>query len=187
MLYQANMPKSFWAKAMSTAAYIINRLPSSSINEAISFELWHEKVLDSKELKLLKSFKCIVNIHISQQRCKPLSKVNTRSTLSCFIATTPPCFTKFEISNGNVSSILAIKYSKKLSSPKSLISMNRQKILTIIPGIRDNTRLSQSLSQSRIGQSTMKFSFYYRPHLKSSQPMVQSFKKTTIHSRLPML
>jgi hypothetical protein len=36
MLYQANMPKSFWVEAMSTAAYLINRLPSEAINDVNS-------------------------------------------------------------------------------------------------------------------------------------------------------
>jgi transposase InsO family protein len=38
MLYQANMPKSFWAEAMTTAAYLINRLPSEAINDEIPYE-----------------------------------------------------------------------------------------------------------------------------------------------------
>ena len=84
MLFQANMPKSFWAEAMATAAYLINRLPSSSV-EGIPYELWHEKALDSNELKLLKPFGCLVNVHIPEERRKPLNKVDTRSTFGCFI------------------------------------------------------------------------------------------------------
>src|SRR5437667_10763130 len=41
MLFQANMPKSFWAEAMATAAYLINRLPSGSINNACPSEIWY--------------------------------------------------------------------------------------------------------------------------------------------------
>ena len=84
MLFQANMPQSFWAEAMATAAYLINRLPSSSI-DGIPYELWYEKPLDSKELKLLKPFGCLVNAHVPEQRRKPSNKVDTRSTFGCFI------------------------------------------------------------------------------------------------------
>jgi hypothetical protein len=54
MLFQANMPKSFWAEAMTTAAYLINRLPSDAINGNISYELWHDKLLMSRDLQSLK-------------------------------------------------------------------------------------------------------------------------------------
>src|SRR5438552_646180 len=69
-----------------------------------------------------------------------------------------------------------------------MISMNHQQILTIIPGIHDNTPLSQSrIGQSRIGQSTMKLSFNHLPLFKSSRPTVLNSRKTMIHSLLPML
>src|SRR5436190_5673119 len=69
---------------MATATYLINRLPSSSI-DGIPYELWHEKILDFKELKLLKPFGCLVNVHIPEQHRKPLNKVDTWSTFGCFI------------------------------------------------------------------------------------------------------
>src|SRR5437667_12484769 len=75
----------FWAEAMSTATYLVNRLLSSSINDAIPYELWHSKVLTSKELKLLKPSGCMVHAHVPEERCKPLSKVDARSTVGCFI------------------------------------------------------------------------------------------------------
>ena len=86
MLFQANMPKSFWAEAIPTATYLINRLPSKSINNAIPYELWYEKPLGSKQLKLLKPFECKVNIHVPKERRPALSKVNTRSTFGYFIS-----------------------------------------------------------------------------------------------------
>ena len=85
MLFQANMPKSFWAEAMATATYLINRLPSESIKNSIPYELWYEKPLSSKQLKLLKPFGCKVNIQIPKEWRPALSKVNTRSTFGCFI------------------------------------------------------------------------------------------------------
>ena len=50
MLYQANMPKSFWAEAMTTAAYLINRLPSEAINNQIPYEKWYQKQLPISDL-----------------------------------------------------------------------------------------------------------------------------------------
>jgi len=85
MLFQANMPKSFWAEAMATAAYLINRLPSESINNAIPYELWYEKPFGLKHLKLLKPFGCKVNNFIPEERRPALSKYNTRSTFGSFV------------------------------------------------------------------------------------------------------
>ena len=53
MLYQVNMPKSFWAKVIITAAYILNRLLSNSV-EGISHELWHGIPLTSEDLQSIK-------------------------------------------------------------------------------------------------------------------------------------
>jgi len=50
MLYQVNMPKSFWAEAIAAAAYLINRLPSEAINDEIRYEKWHQKQLSASDL-----------------------------------------------------------------------------------------------------------------------------------------
>jgi len=87
MLYQANMPNSFWAEAMSTAAYVNNLLPSESINFDIPYERWFNKPLSKDELKVLKPFGCIVEIGIPEQQQKQhrRSKFNPRSTRACFV------------------------------------------------------------------------------------------------------
>jgi hypothetical protein len=51
----ANMSKSFWTEAITTAAYILNRLLSDSIN-SIPYELWYNKALTMADLKALKPF-----------------------------------------------------------------------------------------------------------------------------------
>src|SRR5271170_3806538 len=88
MLYQANMPKSFWAEAMTTAAYLINRLPSEAIEDEIPYEKWYQKQLPISDLQALKSFGCIVHIHVPKERQKASSKVDTQSTTGCFVGYT---------------------------------------------------------------------------------------------------
>jgi transposase InsO family protein len=87
MLYQANMLKSFWAEAMATAAHLINRLPSDTVN-AIPYELWHNKILTPRDLQSLKPFGCLVHAHVPEARHKPLNKVDPRLTCGCFIGYT---------------------------------------------------------------------------------------------------
>ena len=88
MLYQANMPKSFWAEAVTTAAYLNNRLPCEAINHDIPFERWHQRSLSIKDLRELKPFGCIVHIHVPKERQEANSKVDTQSTTGCFIGYT---------------------------------------------------------------------------------------------------
>ena len=81
MLYQANMPKSFWAEAINTAAYLINLLPSEAINNEIPYEKWHQKQLPISDLRALKPFGC----YVPKERQKASSKVDTQSTTGCFV------------------------------------------------------------------------------------------------------
>ena len=88
MLYQANMPKSFWAEAMTTVAYLINRLPSEAINNQIPYEKWYQKQLPISDLQALKPFSCIVHIHVPEEHQRASSKVNPQSTTGCFVGYT---------------------------------------------------------------------------------------------------
>src|SRR5271155_429137 len=88
MLYQANMSKSFWAEAITTAAYLINRLPSEAINNGIPYEKWHQKQLPTSDLHALKPFGCIVHIHVPKECQKASCKVDMQSTTGCFVGYT---------------------------------------------------------------------------------------------------
>ena len=68
ILLQANMPQSFWTEAMAIATYLHNRLLSKAIDNDILFEYLFNKPLSIKDLKLLKSFGCIIWNHIPDQR-----------------------------------------------------------------------------------------------------------------------
>lgn len=43
MLNETGLEERFWAKAAHTAAYLINRTPSSAIDNCIPEELWFGK------------------------------------------------------------------------------------------------------------------------------------------------
>ena len=40
MLFEADLPRTFWAKAVATANHLRNRFPSRSLNEKTPFEGW---------------------------------------------------------------------------------------------------------------------------------------------------
>ena len=68
MLYYANLPESFWAEAVTTAAYTWTRLPSSAIDDQIPFELWFRRPLYQDDIRRLRTFGCIVYAHVPKQR-----------------------------------------------------------------------------------------------------------------------
>ena len=52
MLYQAGLPEAFWAEAIATALYLSNRSPHSSTDMKIPQQLWDEKSLDLRHLRV---------------------------------------------------------------------------------------------------------------------------------------
>lgn len=64
MLFDANLKSSFWAEAVSTAAYLVNRTPASGTSKTPE-EIWSGRAPD---LKLLKVFGCKAMVHIPKQK-----------------------------------------------------------------------------------------------------------------------
>ena len=79
MMLHVGLPKTFWADAISTAAYLINRGPSVPME----FRLL-EKVWSGKEVKFshLKVFCCVSYFHIDSDAC---SKLDVKSKICFFI------------------------------------------------------------------------------------------------------
>jgi hypothetical protein len=61
LMLQTNVPKHYWSQAIQTAAYIINRLPSSVLNFKSPFE-----VLKGRKINIdhLRTFGCICFVHV---------------------------------------------------------------------------------------------------------------------------
>ncbi|KMQ86201.1 integrase core domain protein, partial [Lasius niger] len=65
MLHSMNMSKIFWAKAVNTAVFTLNRTGSSPENIKPPFELWHSKKPD---INIFKVFGSKVAAHIPKER-----------------------------------------------------------------------------------------------------------------------
>lgn len=61
MLFDANLKKEYWAEAVATAAYIVNRSPSRVLAEVTPFEKWSGKKPNISHLKIFGS-KAMVHI-----------------------------------------------------------------------------------------------------------------------------
>ncbi|KAG8495946.1 hypothetical protein CXB51_009450 [Gossypium anomalum] len=70
MLSNANLPKSFWAEATSTACFLINRSPSVAIEKKTPQEVWSGNPANYSDLK---SFGCPAYAHIDNGKLEPRS------------------------------------------------------------------------------------------------------------------
>jgi hypothetical protein len=67
MLFESNLPKYFWAEAISTAAYIYNRSPTRSVTGKTPEEAWSNKIPDISHMK---TFGCMAMVHIPKEKRK---------------------------------------------------------------------------------------------------------------------
>ena len=58
LLFHSSKPLDFWAEALNTACYILNRIPSNAVNGKIPWELWTGKELDKRDYSILRVFGC---------------------------------------------------------------------------------------------------------------------------------
>lgn len=64
MLFEAKLSTKFWAEAVITAAYIINRIPSKSCKKSPE-EIWSTKAIDLTNIRI---FGCKVMAHIPKEK-----------------------------------------------------------------------------------------------------------------------
>ncbi|RDY06156.1 hypothetical protein CR513_09902, partial [Mucuna pruriens] len=69
MLKDKNMPKQFWGEVVSTAAYILNRSPTKSLNDVIPEEVWTGRKLTISHFRIFGSL-CFK--HVPDERRKKL-------------------------------------------------------------------------------------------------------------------
>jgi len=68
MLKSAHLLPKFWAEAVTTAAYIKNRVCHSTIRDQIPFTVWTEKIPSVRHLKAFKSFMAALPMHDYQTK-----------------------------------------------------------------------------------------------------------------------
>ena len=75
----AGLPKTFWANAVSTVAYLINRGPSIPMEFRLFEEVWSSKEVNFYHLKV---FGCISYVQIDSDA---RSKLDAKSKICFFI------------------------------------------------------------------------------------------------------
>lgn len=69
MLHNSTMHKRFWAEAINTAAFVLNRTAKSSIKDETPYKLWNNKDFD---INRFKSFGIKVSVHIPKDKRRKL-------------------------------------------------------------------------------------------------------------------
>jgi hypothetical protein len=64
MLSGAGLGKEFWAEAVSTACYLVNRSPSSALDDTTPHEVWSGK---KPSLQHLRVFGCDTYVHVPKK------------------------------------------------------------------------------------------------------------------------
>ena len=64
MLFNSGLEKNFWAEAVRTACYLINRSPTTALDGGILEEVWTGKNLNYSHLKI---FRCEAFVHIPKE------------------------------------------------------------------------------------------------------------------------
>ena len=71
MLADSRLPQKFWAEALSTAVYLINRSPTKALDKTTPFEAWYEKKPNVSHLRV---FGSSAYAHIPKDERKKLGK-----------------------------------------------------------------------------------------------------------------
>ena len=79
MRLHAGLPKTLWADAVNTAAYLINRGPSVPMEFKLPKEVWSDKEVNFSHLKV---FYCVSYVHIDSNAH---SKLDAKSNICFFI------------------------------------------------------------------------------------------------------
>lgn len=75
MLIHSGLPNTFWAEAISTAAYIRNRTVTSSLAEKTPYEMWYERKPDLQNMKV---FGCVAHVLVDESQRRKLDSKTTR-------------------------------------------------------------------------------------------------------------
>ncbi|GBP78467.1 Retrovirus-related Pol polyprotein from transposon TNT 1-94 [Eumeta japonica] len=71
MMFNADLSKNYWAEAVTTAAYIINRSPTHALSDITPHEVWTGQKPDLSNIRI---FGCPAMVHIPKEKRQKLDK-----------------------------------------------------------------------------------------------------------------
>ena len=79
MIHDSKIDKSFWAEALFTANYVLNRSPSAALKDKTPYEVLHRK---KPNVKYFRTFGCTTHAHIPEDERK---KLDSKSRKTIFL------------------------------------------------------------------------------------------------------
>ena len=79
MLTHAQLDKSLWAEAVTSAVYVRNRSPTSALKQKTPYQVWTGKIPDVRHFRV---WGCDAYVHINDVHRK---KLDVKSKLHCFV------------------------------------------------------------------------------------------------------
>ena len=126
MLDQAKLPKSLWAEAVRTAAYLRNRLPTKVLQNGTPYEVWTG---NHPKLDHLKVFGCVCYAHLSEAQRK--KKLDQRGVECLFMGYCPSmkAYRLLEKGTNRIRNAINVKFDEK-----SLLKADEQSVSNNIMG-----------------------------------------------------
>jgi hypothetical protein len=81
MLNGVELGQEFWAEAVGKTCYLVNRSPSSMLDDKTPHEVWTRK---KPSLEHLKVFGCDAYVHVSKENRSKLDKKVEKCTFICY-------------------------------------------------------------------------------------------------------
>nr|KYP62974.1 Copia protein [Cajanus cajan] len=79
LIAEKKLPKCFWAEAVYTAVYLLNRLPIRAVQEKTPIEAWNEVKSTAKHLKIFGSI-CYTHVAAAKR-----SKLDNKAEMGIFL------------------------------------------------------------------------------------------------------
>jgi len=78
MLSNTGLGKEFWAEAINTRCYLVNRSPNTSIECKTPEEVWSGKLADYSNLRV---FGCPAYVHVNEEKLEARASASRSPTL----------------------------------------------------------------------------------------------------------
>ena len=109
MLLEAQLPARFWAEAVNTAVYLLNRSPTKALNDITPFEAWHGR---KPTLGHLRRFGCHASLHIPDVLRSKLDSKTQRCVLLGYVHNTIKLWRLWDVQRQRVVNGASVRFDE---------------------------------------------------------------------------